>query len=126
MEKYHNYINGNWAESGTGERFENRNPANWSEIIGTFPSSDSNDVQQAVESARSAYDEWRLCPAPKRGEFLKAVGDIMTDRKEEIARLMTREMGKTLEETRGDMQEGIDTAYYAASEGIRLGSIRIF
>lgn len=120
MEKYHNYINGNWTESGTGERFENRNPANWSEIIGTFPSSDSNDVQQAVESARSAYDEWRLVPAPKRGELLKAVGDIMTDRKEEIARLMTREMGKTLDETRGDMQEGIDTAYYAASEGRRL------
>lgn len=120
MEKYQNYINGNWTESGTGERFENRNPANWSEIIGTFPSSDSNDVQQAVESARSAYDEWRLVPAPKRGELLKAVGDIMTDRKEEIARLMTREMGKTLDETRGDMQEGIDTAYYAASEGRRL------
>ncbi|MFC1477046.1 aldehyde dehydrogenase family protein [candidate division KSB1 bacterium] len=120
MEKFFNYINGEWKESTTGERFENRNPANWDEIVGTFPRSDANDVDEAVKSARSAFNDWRLMPAPKRGEILKRVGDIMVERKEEIARLMTREMGKILDETRGDVQEGIDTAYYAATEGRRL------
>ena len=120
METYFNHINGEWTESSTAERFDNRNPANWNEIIGTFPKSDKKDVDEAVRSARSAYSGWRLTPAPKRGEYLKVVGDIMTERKEELARLMTREMGKVLKETRGDVQEGIDTAYYAATEGRRL------
>lgn len=120
MEKYYNIINGERSESCTGERFENRNPANWDEVIGTFPKSNADDVNAAVESARSAFDGWRLAPAPKRGEILKKTGDILTERKEEIARLMTREMGKVLDETRGDVQEGIDTAYYAAGEGRRL------
>lgn len=120
MEKYYNVINGERGESCAGERFEDRNPANWDEVIGTFPKSNADDVNAAVESARSAFDDWRLVPAPKRGEIIKKVGDILTERKEEIARLMTREMGKILDETRGDVQEGIDTAYYAASEGRRL------
>jgi len=120
MEKYYNVINGERGESCAGERFEDRNPANWDEVIGTFPKSNADDVNAAVESAQSAFDDWRLVPAPKRGEIIKKVGDILTERKEEIARLMTREMGKILDETRGDMQEGIDTAYYAASEGRRL------
>ena len=120
MEKYYNVINGERGESCAGERFEDRNPANWDEVIGTFPKSNAADVNAAVESARSAFDDWRLVPAPKRGEIIKKVGDILTERKEEIAQLMTREMGKILDETRGDVQEGIDTAYYAASEGRRL------
>ncbi|KPK95749.1 aldehyde dehydrogenase [bacterium SM23_31] len=113
-------MGGERRESSTGERFENRNPANWDEVIGTFPRSNEEDVNTAVESARSAFNNWRLVPAPKRGEIIKKVGDILSGRKEEIARLMTREMGKVLDETRGDVQEGIDTAYYAASEGRRL------
>ncbi|MFC1514140.1 aldehyde dehydrogenase family protein, partial [candidate division KSB1 bacterium] len=80
----------------------------------------AEDVNEAVKAARSAFDEWRLVPAPKRGEILKTVGDIMVERKEDLARIMTREMGKVIAETRGDVQEGIDTAYYAASEGRRL------
>jgi aldehyde dehydrogenase (NAD+) len=77
-------------------------------------------VDRAVQSAQRAFEKWRLVPAPKRGDILRRVGDIMTSRKEEIARLMTCEMGKVLLETRGDVQEGIDTAYYAAAEGRRL------
>ncbi len=120
MIKYQNFINGKWQDSVTGETFENRNPANWDEVVGTFPKSNKEDVNAAVESAKSAFDEWRLMPAPKRGDILKKVGDLMVERKEDIARLMTREMGKVIAETRGDVQEGIDTAYYAASEGRRL------
>lgn len=118
--KYQNFINGKWADSVTGQEFENRNPANWSEVIGMFPKSSSADVQEAVKAARAAFERWRLVPAPRRGDIMKKVGDLMVAKKEEIARTMTREMGKVLVETRGDVQEGIDTAYYAASEGRRL------
>ena len=122
MTEYKNYIAGEWCEAASGERFENRNPANWDELVGTFPSSDERDVDRAVAAAAEAYKSWRLVPAPERGELLKRVGDLMVERKEEISTLMTREMGKILDETRGDTQEGIDTAFYAASEGRRLFS----
>lgn len=118
--KYQNFIGGKWEDAKSGQVFENRNPANWSEIIGTFPKSGKEDVDDAVRSARTAFEKWRLVPAPRRGDILRNVGDILSARKEELARLMTREMGKVLLETRGDVQEGIDTAYYAAGESRRL------
>ncbi len=118
--KFQNFIRGEWVDAVSGETFENRNPANWEEVIGVFPNSGKEDVELAVKSAREAFDEWRLTPAPIRGEIIKKAGDLLVERKEEIARNMTREMGKVLTETRGDVQEGIDTAYYAASEGRRL------
>ena len=118
--KFQNYINGAWVDAASGRTFENRNPANWDELIGTFPLSGKEDVLDAVKAARTAFESWRLVPAPKRGDILKKTGDLLVARKEEIAREMTREMGKVLIETRGDVQEGIDTAYYAASEARRL------
>jgi aldehyde dehydrogenase (NAD+) len=118
--KFQNYINGKWCNALSERTFENRNPAEWNELVGTFPLSSRDDVNLAVKSARNAFEYWRLVPAPKRGDILRKVGDILTSRKEEIATLMTREMGKVLLETRGDVQEGIDTAYYAATEGRRL------
>lgn len=119
-QKFQNFINGKWVDAKSGRTFENRNPANWDEVIGIFPKSGKEDVDEAVRAARSAFEKWRLVPAPKRGDILRAIGDIMVARKEELAREMTREMGKVLAETRGDVQEGIDTAYYASSEGRRL------
>ncbi len=119
-QKFQNFINGKWADAKSGKTFENRNPANWDEVIGIFPKSGKEDVDEAVKAARTAFEKWRLVPAPKRGDIMRAVGDIMVARKEELAREMTREMGKVLAETRGDVQEGIDTAYYASSEGRRL------
>lgn len=120
-EIFKNLINGEWKNSSGSETFENRNPAKWNEdLIGIFPSSNKDDVNEAVSAAKAAFDKWRLVPAPKRGDILKVVGDIMSERKDEIAFEMTREMGKVFAETKGDVQEGIDTAYYAASEGRRL------
>jgi alpha-ketoglutaric semialdehyde dehydrogenase len=118
--QYQNFINGKWVDAKSGETFENRNPANWNELVGTFPKSDKEDVDEAVKAARKAYDSWRLVPAPERAELMKNAGDIMVRRKQELAELMTREMGKVLTETLGDVQEGIDTAYYAHGEGRRL------
>ena len=120
MKVYNNIINGKEVGSKTGRRFENRNPANWEEVIGTFPRSNHDDVNEAVASARKAYEMWRLVPPPKRAEILRKATEIMIERKEDLARLMTEEMGKILKETKGDVQEGIDTGLYASGEGRRL------
>src|SRR5690349_2083062 len=120
MKGFKNFVAGKWVDAASGSTFENRNPADWNDVIGTFPRSGADDVQRAVESAKRGFALWSRTPAPLRGDVLRKVGDIMSTRKEEIADLMTREMGKPLQETRGDVQEGIDTAYYAATEGRRL------
>jgi aldehyde dehydrogenase (NAD+) len=120
MKIFKNFIAGAWSVPSTAEYFENTNPADTADVVGRFPLSGPEDVDLAVASARRGFDRWRRTPAPARGDVLRRVGDIMTARKDEIADLMTREMGKPLAETRGDVQEGIDTAFYAASEGRRL------
>ncbi len=120
--EYLNYIAGEWTPAQSNQWFENRNPANWNEVVGMFPKSDKSDVDRAVAVAKEAYNEWRLTPAPERGAIIQKAGEIMVERKEELARDATREMGKILAETRGDVQEGIDTAFYGAVESRRLFS----
>ena len=120
MKTFQNFIGGRWVAPTTGDYYENVNPADTSDVIGRFPLSGSADVDLAVESARCGFEAWKRTPAPARGDVLRRVGDLMVQRKDELADLMTREMGKPLLETRGDVQEGIDTAYYAATEGRRL------
>src|SRR5712691_11626216 len=117
---FRNFIAGEWVEPRTGAYFENRNPADTGDVIGRFPDSDHRDVDAAVRSARRGFTLWSRTPAPIRGDVLRRVGDLLVERKEAIANAMTREMGKVLAEARGDVQEGIDTAYYAATEGRRL------
>src|ERR1700682_30793 len=118
--QYKNYINGEWVASSSGKTFENRNPADREDLIGTFQESNKDDLNVAGEAADRAYQSWRLTPAPKRAEYLYRVGEILRRDKEKIAREMTREMGKVLAETRGDVQEAIDMAYLMAGEGRRL------
>ena len=117
---YKNYVNGEWVESRSGRVFENRNPAAKNEVVGIFQQSDAQDVAQAAEAAAEAFPKWRLVPAPRRAEILYRAAQALQERKEALARDMTREMGKVLLEARGDVQEGIDMAYYMAGEGRRL------
>ena len=117
---YKNFINGEWVESRSGKSMENRNPANTDELIGMFPLATEDDVNAAIDAAREAYKTWRLVPAPKRAEILFRAAEILVRRKEDLARDMTREMGKVLAEARGDVQEAIDMTYYMAGEGRRL------
>ena len=119
-DNFKNFIAGEWVAPTTGAYFENRNPADWNEVIGCFPRSGPDDVARAVAAAQRGFARWSKTPAPIRGDVLHRVGDLLVQRKDEIARAMTREMGKVLAETRGDVQEGIDTAYYAHTEGRRL------
>ena len=120
MKIFRNFIAGEWVEPSDGEHFDNVNPADTSDVIGRFPLSGQSDVDRAVASAQRGFAQWRATPAPARGDVLRRVGDILTQRKDEVADLMTREMGKPLHETRGDVQEGIDTAFYAATMGRQL------
>ena len=117
---FKNLINGEWVAARSGKTFENRNPANRHELVGHFPASDDTDVDAAVNAADAAFNKWRLTPAPRRAEILYRAAEILVARKEDYARAMTQEMGKVLDETRGDVQEAIDMTYLMAGEGRRL------
>src|SRR5579862_4261198 len=99
-QKFQNYIGGVWCDSSDVKIFDNRNPANWEDIIGSFPLSTEADVDRAASAAAEAFKSWRLVPAPSRGDICRKAGELMVQRKEEIASAMTREMGKPLTETR--------------------------
>jgi acyl-CoA reductase-like NAD-dependent aldehyde dehydrogenase len=117
MKVYKNIIDGKLMDSKTGRTFENRNPADTNDLVGVFPKSSAEDLKLAIDVAKRAYQTWRAVPWPKRSEIMRKAAEIMIQRKEELARIMTREMGKVIKETRGDVQEAIDTAIYASSVG---------
>jgi aldehyde dehydrogenase (NAD+) len=118
--EYLNFIRGKWVPAGNRRWIENRNPADNDEVVGLFPASDERDVRLAVNAAREAFPEWSATPAPKRAEYLWRVATLLTKKKWNFARDMTREMGKVLKETGGDVQEAIDTAQYLYGEGRRM------
>jgi len=119
VQTYNNFIDGEWIASRSGAVFENRNPADQNDLIGAFQQSSAADAQAAVDAAARAFERWRLVPAPKRAEILFHAAELIVQRKEQFARDMTREMGKVLEETRGDVQEAIDMTFFMAGEGRR-------
>jgi aldehyde dehydrogenase (NAD+) len=118
--EYKNYIAGGWVNSRSGQTFENRNPANTDEVIGTFQKSTSDDINDAIAVAKEAYKKWRLVPAPKRAEIIYRIAIRLAKDKERLSQDMTREMGKILKETSGDVQEAIDMSFYMAGEGRRM------
>ena len=120
VETYQNYIDGTWRDAASGQTRDDVNPADTNDVLGHFPDSGPTDVGRAAQAARAAFSDWKTRPAPERGTILRAAGDLLTERKADIARSMTREMGKPFFETKGDVQEAIDTAYYTASETRRL------
>jgi alpha-ketoglutaric semialdehyde dehydrogenase len=119
-ETFYNYIDGEWREAVKDGTFESINPAHRGDVIGVFQRSTAEDVATAVDAAARAQRAWREVPVPERGEMLFTVARLLEERKEEMARLMTREMGKVIDEARGDVQEGIDMAKYIAGEGRRF------
>jgi alpha-ketoglutaric semialdehyde dehydrogenase len=117
--RFQNYIGGEWVDAVGGETFESVSPAN-GETIGVFPKSGPEDVDRAVAAAKEAFEDWRLVPAPKRGEILFRFGQLLIEQKDDLTDLMTHEMGKVKAEAGGDVQEAVDMAYYMAGEGRRL------
>ena len=117
---YKNFVGGVWMDCATGNTFKNIDPAHTDTVISEFQNSAAVDIDRAVEVAHDAFKMWKNTPAPKRGEIMFRAALILLRDKECIAKQMTQEMGKTLAETRGDVQEAIDMAYYAAGEGRRM------
>lgn len=118
--EWSNLIGGKWTGAESGKTLKSLNPADATEVVGVVPASGKADVDRAVQAAREAYEGWRLTPPPKRGEILFRAAELIKAEKEELGRLVTREMGKILPEGLGDAQEAIDMAYYMAGEGRRL------
>src|SRR5256886_3209574 len=94
-DNFKNFIAGEWVAPTTGAYFENRNPADWNEVIGCFPRSGPDDVARAVAAAQRGFAQWSKTPAPIRGDVLHRVGDLLVQRKDEIARAMTRDRKST-------------------------------
>jgi len=124
-ETYQNFIGGTWVPASKGETFDSANPASMDEVLGTFPRSTAEDVDAAVQAAKGAYHEWMQTPAPERADYLLRVALLLEERIDEWSELMTREMGKTLKESRGDIQEGIDFLHYMAGEGRRMQGMTV-
>ncbi|HEY7356990.1 MAG TPA: aldehyde dehydrogenase family protein [Ktedonobacterales bacterium] len=119
MHVYNNYIGGEWRASVSGETFIDTNPARPDEALGRFQKSTAADVDAAIRAAEAALPAWRALPAPARGEIILRAALLLEQRLEDLARLMTREMGKPLKEARGDVQTAIDFGKYVAGEGRR-------
>lgn len=119
MKKVLNFINGEWCESSTGKTASVLNPAT-GEVLAEVTQSAKDDVDRAVEAAKTAQKSWRLVPAPERAEILYQVAFLLKERKEDLAQILTSEMGKVIDEGRGEVQEAIDMAYYMAGEGRRM------
>src|SRR5258708_34906677 len=109
-DSFKHLIGGQWVGSHSGKTFESRNPANTDDVVGVFQRGDASDVADAVAAAKAAYPAWMETPAPKRADYVYRAGILLEQRKEELAQLMSREMGKTLRESRADVQEGIAVA----------------
>ncbi len=119
-EEFKNFIDGKWVPAASGATLSSLNPANKTEVLGIFPRSDHRDVDRAAESARGHFDRWRLLPAPRRAEALQRAAELLRARQEDLARLVTREMGKPLRAAHAEVQGSIELLGYIAGEGRRL------
>ncbi len=120
MKKYKLYINGKWMNSSSGKTFKSLNPANPNEVLGIFEKGNKKDVELAITAAEKAFQSWKNVPAPKRGEILFKVAELLKKDKQRLGKLVTKEMGKVISEGLGDVQEAIDVFEYMGAEGRRL------
>ncbi len=120
MSTYSNFINGQWVESTSSKTVENINPANTDDVIGIIKQATREEARSAVEAASEAFRDWRMTPAPTRGRIVARAARLFEDEKESLAQLLTREEGKTISESRGELQRSINVAEFCAGEARRL------
>jgi aldehyde dehydrogenase (NAD+) len=120
VSKFKLFLHGEWVDSNSGETYQRVNPADPDDVLGEFQKGNAEDIKTAIEAAQGAFEVWSETPAPKRALHLVRVGQLLTEQKDVLARCITREMGKTLQDSNADIQEAIDVAYYAAAQGRRL------
>ena len=115
-----NYINGQWVTSRSGKQLLRANPANFDDVLGFAPLSSREEIREAVEAARRALPAWRDTPAPVRGKYIMQAARLMAEEKDELARLLTREEGKTVSESLGEILRTVNILEYTAGEARRL------
>src|SRR6185436_12918582 len=120
MVNYRNFINGEWLESTSSKIAQNVNPANTDDVIGVVKQATRDETRSAVEAASNAFPGWRSTPAPSRGRIVARAARLLEDHKEELAQLLTREEGKTVTESRGELQRSINVAEFCAGESRRM------
>jgi len=120
MDTYRNFIGGKWSVSSSSKTVNNINPANTDEILGTVRQATRDEARAAVEAASEAFPGWRATPAPARGKIVARAARLLEDAKEELATILTREEGKTLSESRGELQRSINVAEFCAGESRRM------
>ena len=116
-----NFINGRWVESRSGRTTERRNPANLGEVVAVIPLSTREEAREAIDAAAKAFPAWRDTPAPVRGRVIARAAVLLEQQKEEVARLLTREEGKTLKESLGEVMKSVNILEFMAGESRRLG-----
>src|SRR5215204_4141223 len=120
MNTYRNFIGGKWIESSSTRTAQNINPANIDDILGTIRQATREEARAAVEAAAGAFRGWRATPAPARGKIVAQAARLLEENKEELAQLLTREEGKTIAESRGELQRSINVAEFCAGESRRM------
>src|SRR2546421_7276544 len=120
MSTYRNFINGQWIESESPRTVENVSPSNTDDVLGTIRQATRDEARRAVEAASEAFRAWRATPAPTRGRIVARAARLMEENKEELAQLLTREEGKTIAESRGELQRSINVAEFCAGESRRM------
>ena len=120
MDTYRNFINGKWVESTSAKVVNNINPANTDDIIGMVKQATRDEARSEVEAAVAAFPGWRSTPAPSRGKIVARAARLFEEHKEELAQILTREEGKTLAESRGELQRSINVAEFCAGESRRM------
>jgi alpha-ketoglutaric semialdehyde dehydrogenase len=120
MDTYRNFINGSWKESASSREVSNTNPANTDDVLGTVRQATRDEARAAVEAAAAAFPSWRATPAPTRGRIVARAARLLEDNKEELAQLLTREEGKTIAESRGELLRSINVAEFCAGESRRM------
>src|SRR4029077_9987148 len=120
-----NYINGRWVDSKSTKIVERRNPANTEDVVARIPLSTREEMKEAIIAAKAAYPDWRETPGPARGKILFKAVHIMEQQKEDLARLLTREEGKALKDSLGEVQRSINIMEFMAGEGRRLDGVTL-
>jgi alpha-ketoglutaric semialdehyde dehydrogenase len=120
MATYRSFIDGKWLNSTSGETIPNINPANVNDIIGVSELCTREEARKAVEVAYNAFRAWRETPAPARGRMINRAARLMENHKEELASILTREEGKTISESRGEVQRAINVVEFCAGETRRM------
>ena len=120
MGTYRNFINGKWVESSSSRTIVNINPANTDDILGTVRQATRDEARTAVEAAVESFSSWRATPAPARGRIVARAARLMEEHKEQLAEILTREEGKTIAESRGELQRSINVAEFCAGESRRM------